>query len=439
MELHLRTAQGLRGRARVPGDKSISHRIVMLGALGDADAHIGALYVGGFLPARDCLATVACMRALGASVEAGPGATDVTVRGAGLRGLRAPAGPLDCGGSGTTMRLLAGLLAGHGVRATLAGNAQLARRPMARVADPLRAMGAQIALGESGRPPIALAGNGPLHGIDYALPMPSAQVKSALLLAGLYADGATVVREPAPARDHTERMLRAFGATVGREDGAVTIERAERLVLPEFYNVPGDFSSAAFLLVAALLVPGSQIALERVGFNPTRTGLYDVLQAMGADLGWLDSEEEHGEASVQLRARASGLRGTRVDGELVPRTIDEFPVLAVAATQAEGVTEVRDAAELRVKETDRIAALVEELRKLGARIEALDDGFVVEGPARLRGARVGSHGDHRLAMALAVAGLVADGETVVEDTACIDDSYPGFAAALAQLGAEVRA
>jgi 3-phosphoshikimate 1-carboxyvinyltransferase len=403
---------------------------LLLGALAE-----GTTRVRGFLRSGDCVATLACVRGLGIEVdELGP--DELRVHGRGLAGLAEPQQPLDCATSGTTMRLLAGIIAGSGKMAVLVGGPQLSRRPMRRVAEPLRAMGATV-LGRQGGslPPLAIQGGG-LRGIEYRLPVASAQIKSSLLLAGLSADSPTTVLEVGATRDHTERMLRAMGAVLrGQGDGALVVEPIERPLRPVDLLVPADISSAAFLVVAALLVPGSRVELEGVGLNPTRTGLCDVLRAMGGAIEASAEREEGGEPVGDLRVESSSLRAATVGGEDVVRAIDELPVLAVAATQAEGVTVVRDAAELRVKETDRIAAVVEELRKLGARIEARADGFVVEGPTRLRGAEVSSHGDHRLAMALCVAGLVADGETLVRDVGCAADSFPGFERTLAALGA----
>ena len=350
------------------------------------------------------------------------------------------------------MRLLAGILAGQPFLTVLSGDVQLRRRPMGRIAEPLRRMGATV-LGRDGDrlPPLAIQG-GSLQGLDYTLPVASAQVKSALLLAGLYAGGPTSLCVPGPARDHTERMLVAMGARLETEDWGLAAG-GQRLRLEPGHSlqaldlaVPGDFSSAAYFLVAATLVPGSEVLIEGVGVNPTRTGLLDVLQAMGADVVLEDTRMVGGEPVADLAVRASDLLGTEVSGQLVVRAIDEFPILAVAATQARGETVVRDAAELRVKETDRIATTVQELRRLGAEIEARPDGFVVHGPTPLRssdlaegqGSMVCSHGDHRLAMALTVAGLIARGETCVQDTDCIADSFPGFAAALARLGGNLR-
>lgn len=338
------------------------------------------------------------------------------------------------------MRLLAGMLAGQAFGSTLDGSAQLRRRPMRRVVEPLSLMGACIASSD-GHAPLTISGR-PIHGIEYRLQVASAQVKSAMLLAGLFAEGATVIREPGPSRDHTERMLRAMGANISSSEGTVTIrppaegETSDPL-LPVQIVLPGDFSSAAFLIVAGLLVQGSKLEVRNVGVNATRTGLLEVLAAMGATVDVQNEHVESGEpvADVFIQSAGNGLRGTAIAGQLVVRTIDELPILAVAATQAEGVTQVRDAGELRVKEVDRVACLAEELRKLGAKIEDLPDGFAIEGPVPLRGAVVDSHGDHRLAMALAVAGLVAYGETTVLDAGTASDSFPGFWETLAGLGA----
>ncbi len=427
MDLTVSFGPPLRGRLRVPGDKSISHRALLLGAIGEGETRIK-----GFLPAADCLATLRCVQALGVEVERISHGS-LLVHGRGMGGLQEPLDVLDCGGSGTTMRLLSGILAGRPFYSVLTGNAQLLRRPMGRIVQPLRRMGATILGRDGGRlPPLTIQGGG-LRGIDYALPVASAQVKSTVLLAGLQAEGRTVVREPGPARDHTERMLAAMGADI-RVDGRTIILNPRPSPLGHLHiTVPGDVSSAAFFIVAACLIPRSDLTIASVGVNPTRTGLLEALRAMGADLTLENERDAGGEPVADVVARTSELRGVEVGGEWIPRLIDELPILAVAATQAKGRTVVRDAAELRVKETDRVATTVEELRKLGAEIEARPDGFIVEGPTELRGARVESHGDHRLAMSLAVAGLLARGETVVSDTECIADSFPGFERVLAGL------
>jgi 3-phosphoshikimate 1-carboxyvinyltransferase len=416
----------LRGRVRVPGDKSISHRALLLGALAEGDSQIS-----GFLPSGDCLATLACLRTLGVEVEIHE-PTALTVHGRGLGGLQAPSVPLNCVRSGTTMRLLAGILAGQPFESTLTGEEQLLRRPMGRIAEPLRRMGADIEAVD-GHAPLTIRGRR-LRGHDHTLRVASAQVKSALLLAGLYADGPTIVRQPGPARDHTELMLAAMGAAVEVDGLDVTLSPPATLS-PLALEVPGDVSSAAFPLAAAALVPGSEVTVENVGVNPTRTGLLNVLSAMGAGLV-VDGEHQRGSEPVaDVTVRRSELRGVEVGGDTVVRMIDEFPLLAVVASQAHGATVVRDAAELRVKETDRIAATAAGLGALGAHVEPLPDGFIIEGPTRLRGAVVDSCGDHRLAMALAVAGLIAEGQTVVEHAECITDSFPGFVELMRSMGA----
>jgi 3-phosphoshikimate 1-carboxyvinyltransferase len=405
----------LRGRLRVPGDKSISHRAVLLGAI----AH-GTTEVHGFLRAEDCLATVRCVQALGVRVEEMGDCLQVH---GGL--LREPEDVLDVGNSGTTIRLLAGILAGQPFHSVITGDASVRRRPMDRVADPLRQMGARISGRVGGRlAPLSIDGGG-LRGIAYAAPVASAQVKSSVLLAGLFADGVTEVREPAMSRDHTERMLQTFGVPLEREGLAVRLGGRAELRGTQI-RVPGDLSAAAFFLVAAALVPGSEVTIEDVGLNPTRTGVIDVLRAMGAPVEIQELRQDGGEPVGTVTVRAAKLHGTAIDGELIPRTIDELPVLAVAACLAEGETAIRDARELRVKESDRIAMLARELSRLGARIEAHADGLTIVGVRRLRGGHVESGGDHRIAMALAIAGLCADGPVTIEDPACIRTSFPEF-------------
>lgn len=420
----------LRGTLRVPADKSITHRALMLAPLGEGESRIE-----NYLDSETTRATLNCLRAMGAEIEA-LDATTLRVQGRGLHSLQEPRDVLYCLGSGTTMRLLAGLCAGQPFLSILDGTAALKRRPMARVAEPLRAMGATILARENDRlPPLVIRGSS-LHGIDYTLPVASAQVKSAILLAGLFADAPTVILEPAPSRDHTERMLRALGVGIESEtDLRVKMSPRERLETGDLrFTVPGDFSSAAFLLVAALLVPRSEICLEGVGINHTRIGLLDALGRMGADVTMENQRAETGEPMADLVVRSTdGLKATDVGGDQVPRMIDEFPILAVAATQAEGETHVRDAAELRVKESDRVASVTNELRKMGAQIEPQADGFVIAGLTPLRGARVHSHNDHRLAMSLAVAALIADGETTIEGWEYVADSFPGFQEMLERL------
>jgi 3-phosphoshikimate 1-carboxyvinyltransferase len=424
--LTIAPARHLHGKVCVPGDKSISHRALMLGSLAQ-----GETQVSGFLPSGDCLATLGCLRTLGVTIDRHD-ETTLTVHGLGLRGYRAPDAPLDCVRSGTTMRLLAGILAGQDFRTTLTGEGQLLQRPMRRITDPLRQMGAQIE-DHDGCAPLVVRGRS-LRGVVHELTVASAQVKSALLLAGLYAGEPTVVRQCGPARDHTELLLAAMGAKIEVDGLQVKLVPPDGETLsPLSLQVPGDLSSAAFLLVAALLLSGSEITIEGVGINPTRTGLLDVLGEMGAHFDMRNERQSGGEPIADLVVRSCALQGTAVGGDTVVRMIDEFPVLAVAATQAQGETVVRDARELRVKETDRIATVVEEMHKMGADITPLPDGFCVCGPTPLRGTTVDSHGDHRLGMALAVAGLVAEGETVVQHTACIADSFPGFERTLRSL------
>lgn len=442
MNATLRRAAALRGRVQVPGDKSTAHRAVLLGALA-----VGVSRVDGFPPAGDPLATVDAMRRLGIDVSlspatAAPGrppALSVVVHGRGLHGLSAPSDIIDCRNAGTAMRLLAGMLAGQRFSSVLDGTDQLRRRPMCRVVEPLARMGARIAASD-GCAPLTITGS-PLHGIDYILPVASAQIKSAIILAALYAQGTTVIHEPGPARDYTERMLRAMGADVESEGQVVTVRPPEEgaELAPLSLHLPGDFSSAAFPVVAALLVPGASVRIDNVGVNATRTGLLDVLAAMGAPVAWENERLAGGEpvADLVIAGRAGALRGTEIAGDTVVRMIDEFPILAVAATQAVGTTTVRDAHELRVKEVDRIARLAEELRKMGAQIQEQPDGFIVDGPVPLHGAVVDSHGDHRLAMALAVAGMIAGGETTVIGAETASDSFPSFWETMKGLGAEV--
>ncbi len=421
--------KGLFGRVRVPGDKSITHRGLLLGAIGS-----GTTRVEGFLAGQDCLASLRCVQALGTVVQRIDEAT-LLVEGRDLRGLTEPADVLDCGGSATTMRLLAGILAGHPFRSVLTGNESLRNRPMGRICEPLHLMGARIGGRDGGHsPPLSIRG-GRLQGVDYSMPVASAQVKSAILLAGLYAEGETIVREPRRSRDHTERMLEARGVELRREGDAIVLSPPGDLVSRDVV-VPGDLSSAAFFLAAAAIVPGSEVRVQDVGVNPTRTGLLALLTGMGADISLEGKRWVGGEPMADLVVRYRPLQGGTADGDLIPLLIDEVPLIAVIATQAQGITEVRGAAELRVKESDRISAIVAGLRKMGAQIEERLDGFVVEGPTPLEGAEVQSHDDHRVAMAMAIAGLVAGGETRVDGAECISDSFPGFEEALAKLTRE---
>lgn len=413
----------LRATVRVPGDKSISHRTALLGALAS-----GTTRVRRFLTSDDCRATLDCLRALGVAYhleEQEPGVATLEIEGVGLRGLREPEDVLNAGNSGTTMRVLAGALAGQPFFSVLTGDESLRSRPMDRIVQPLRQMGAQLwARDGDRRPPLAIRG-GSLHGIRYRLPVASAQVKSAVLLAGLFAEGETVVEEPEQTRDHTERLLRAMGADLQREGPGVRLA-PPALLEPLDLEVPGDMGAAAFWLVAAVAHPDAEIVLPAVGVNPTRTGLLDVLSMMGASVDVGEQRMAGEEPVADITVRSSRLSGVDIGGELVLRMMDEAPAFAVAAAVAEGRTIVRDASELRVKESDRIASLVRELTKLGVAIEERPDGFVIEGGRPLKGAGVSGGGDHRLTMALTVAGLLAEGETVVADEGSVAVSYPGF-------------
>ena len=413
------------GELRVPGDKSISHRALMLGGIAE-----GTSEVSGFLASEDCLATLAALEALGVVIER-PEHERVIVHGAGLHGLRAASRPLDMGNAGTAMRLFMGLLAGRPFDSTLIGDASLMRRPMERVAVPLRQMGASIAT-EEGRPPVRIAGGGPLHAIDYRLPVASAQVKSAVLLAGLTAGGETCVTEPAPTRDHTERMLGAFGVRVERRGATAALAGGQRLRAARI-EVPADFSSAAFFIVAGCLAARGCLTLKGVGINSTRTGLLEMLRAMGGDIRVRKAASApervrapDGEPAADIEVRASTLRGIEVPRELVPLAIDEFPVFFIAAACAEGETLVRGAEELRVKETDRLAAMAEGLGRLGVEHELLPDGIKIRGRGGFRGGTVDSHGDHRVAMAFAIASLKAQAALEVLDVANVATSFPGF-------------
>ena len=412
----------------VPGDKSVSHRAVMLGSIAE-----GVTEVRGFLAGEDCLATIGAFRNMGVAIER-PQTTELVIHGVGLHGLRAPDGELDLGNSGTAMRLMAGVLAGQDFSVTLTGDDSLTGRPMQRVITPLCRMGAGIE-SRDGKPPLRIRGNPSLAGIDYVLPMASAQVKSAILLAGLYARGRTTVTEPAVTRDHTERMLRAMGVTVGVNDGRIDVAGPATLrACP--VQVPADLSSAAFVILAALLADKADVLIRDVGVNPTRTGVLDILQAMGGAIT-LENPRDMGEEPVaDIRAQSSRLRGIEVDPGLVSLTIDEFPVLFVAAAAADGITRFTGIGELRVKESDRIAAMAAGLRNLGIRVEESEDGADVHGGTFSTGV-VESFGDHRIAMSLAVAGTVADGPVTVRDVAAVETSFPGFEACLASLGADI--
>ncbi|MEN9877096.1 MAG: 3-phosphoshikimate 1-carboxyvinyltransferase [Cyanobacteriota bacterium] len=425
----------LRGTVRVPGDKSISHRALLFGAIAEGETRIE-----GLLPAEDPLNTAACLRAMGVEVSAIEAGQPVLVRGVGLDGLQEPAQVLDCGNSGTTMRLMLGLLAGRsGRHFVLDGDSSLRRRPMARVAKPLGQMGACIHGRQGGNlAPLAIQGR-PLQGAVIRTPVASAQVKSALLLAGLSADGPTTVIEPALSRDHSERMLRAFGADLVSEpeasDGPRVLITPGARLQGQRVVVPGDISSAAFWLVAGLLVPGAELLLENVGLNPSRTGILEVLEAMGAPLEFLNERLVAGEPVGDLRVRPAPLKAFTIGGELIPRLVDEIPILAVAALAAEGTSVIRDAEELRVKETDRLAVMARQLRAMGAELEETSDGLVIPGGQQLQGATVDSETDHRVAMSLAVAALGASGSTSIARAEAAAVSYPNFWDDLAKLQA----
>jgi len=421
----------LRGEVGVPGDKSVSHRAVMLAALAD-----GTSRIDGFLEGADTRATAAIFAQMGVRIQA-PSASVRIVHGAGIDGLRAPAGVLDCGNAGTGMRLLAGLLAAQPFDSVLAGDASLSRRPMDRVIEPLARMGAVIDAQEGGLPPLRIRGGRALRGIEFDSPVASAQVKSAVLLAGLQAQGVTSVREPHPTRDYTERMLSAFGVDIDFSPGRARLRGGQRMRATGI-AVPADFSSAAFFIVAATLVPGSELRLRSVGLNPRRTGLLAALRMMGADIVEEGRASRGGEPVADLVVRHAPLRGIAVPAELVPDMIDEFPALAVAAACARGTTVISGAAELRVKESDRIAAMAAGLRALGAEVAERADGAVIEGGA-LAGGAVESLGDHRIAMAFAVAGQLADGEVAIADVANVATSFPGFDELARQAGFGLRA
>jgi len=421
MSLIYRVAPGgaLTGRIRVPGDKSISHRSIMLGAIAQGTTH-----VTGFLEGEDTLATINVFRALGVSID-GPMHGKVAIHGVGMHGLQAPRDILDCGNSGTSMRLLCGLLVGQSFDCELTGDDSLRRRPMRRVADPLTQMGAVIATAAEGRPPLKIHGvSDKLHGIDYRMLIASAQVKSALLLAGLYADGCTCVTEPAPTRDHTERMLAAFGCPIERIDHTVCVNGGSKLTATGI-EVPADISSAAFFMVGASVAPGSDITLEHVGINPTRTGVIDILRRMGADLTLLNERTVGGEPVADIRVRYAELRGIGIPQELVPLAIDEFPVLFIAAANARGETILSGAEELRVKESDRIQVVADGLRAIGVNADPTPDGMRIRGGA-YQGGVVNSDGDHRIAMAFAMAALRASEMMVINDCANVATSFPGF-------------
>ncbi len=428
----------LYGTVRVPGDKSISHRVIMIGALAD-----GITEANGFLAGADCLATVNAFRAMGVQIEQIK-PDQIVVHGVGLHGLHPPSAPIDLGNSGTAMRLMTGLLAGQAFDSVLIGDASLMRRPMKRVTEPLRRMGAHITTGETGTAPLHIRGGRQLYGIDYALPVASAQVKSAVLLAGLYAIGQTCVIEPQASRDHTERLLRGFGYPVSHEkldDKGLRwqLEGGGHLKGVSL-EIPADISSAAFFLVGASIAPQiappSEVVLRHVGINPTRIGVIDILRLMGADLDLFNERQVGGEPIADIRVRSAPLRGIHIPTEMVPRAIDEFPALFIAAACAEGQTVLTGAQELRVKESDRIAVMAEGLKRLGIDAEPQPDGLIIRGGV-LKGGEIESHGDHRVAMAFAMAALRAEKQIVIRDCANVDTSFPGFITQAQSLGLRI--
>jgi 3-phosphoshikimate 1-carboxyvinyltransferase len=417
------------GATTVPGDKSISHRALMLGSIAR-----GTTEVRGFLAGEDCLATAAAMRTLGVGIS--QTGTDLVIEGAGLHGLQAPPVPLDLGNSGTAMRLMAGLLAGQSFDSVLSGDASLSTRPMGRIVRPLTLMGAAIESDCDGTPPLRVAGGLALRGIRYEMPVASAQVKSAVLLAGLYADGTTEVVEPAVTRDHTERMLRAMGVTVVSRGATVSLAGGQQPVGATI-DVPADLSSATFIILGTILSQGAEVLIENVGVNPTRTGVIDILTGMAADIR-LENPRQFGDEPVaDIRVRSSRLRGGPVDPALVSLAIDEFPALFVAAAAADGATTFSGLEELRVKESDRIAAMADGLRRLGIEVEEAPDGATVHG-GRFRGGEVQSYHDHRVAMSLAMAATIADDRVIIRDVDNVNTSFPGFCKCVNTLGADVQ-
>jgi len=409
----------LRGELHAPPDKSISHRAVILSCLAG-----GRSVIHNFLMAEDPLRTLDAFRRMGIDIQTGEQAGEIIIGGRGLWGLKAPDGAIDCGNSGTTMRLLSGVLAAQPFTSTLTGDASLTRRPMQRIITPLTEMGARITSEKGGYPPLKITGGG-LRPIHYRSPVASAQVKSAVLLAGLFCDGVTTVSEPAKSRDHTERMLSACGVDIRISGNEVSV-RGPAALRPLHMTVPGDLSSAAFFMVGALIVAGSEITVKNTGINPTRSGIIDILKMMGADIRLENEREVSGEPVADIRVKHSELSGAEIGGDLVVRAIDEFPVLCVAAAKARGRTVITGARELRVKESDRIASMAAELRKMGVAVEELEDGLIIEGREDLVSADIESYGDHRIAMSMIIAGLTADNETTVRDTECVNTSFPGF-------------
>lgn len=417
MDKIINSKTGLKGTIKIPGDKSISHRAVMFGSLAKGDTEIT-----GFLRGDDCMSTISCFKKLGIDIDV----TDdkVIVHGKGLKGLSAPKETLDVGNSGTTIRLISGILSAQNFDSVLNGDASIQKRPMKRVINPLSLMGASIESTNDGYAPLTIHGS-KLKAIEYTMPVASAQVKSAILLASLFAEGTTVINEPVASRDHTEIMLNYFGADIKNNNSVITSSPVEELYGRNL-EVPGDISSAAFFMVAGLVVPDSHIIIENVGINPTRTGIIDALQAMGGHVKVLNERKSGGELVGDIEVKTSHLKATTLEGSIIPRMIDEIPVFAVAALCAEGTTYVKDASELKVKESNRIATMSTELGKMGVTITETDDGMIIEGNQKLKGSTVYSHLDHRVAMSCAIAALIAEGNTTITDADCVGISFPDF-------------
>ncbi|MBM7613732.1 3-phosphoshikimate 1-carboxyvinyltransferase [Alkaliphilus hydrothermalis] len=407
----------LQGNMTVPGDKSISHRSIMLASISQ-----GKSVITGFLRGEDCLSTIECFRGLGVQIT--DNGDEIIVEGKGINGLQEPKDILNAGNSGTTMRLMSGILAGQDFLSIMTGDDSLRSRPMARIASPLKEMGAKIDGRCNGKSAPLVIRGGNLKGIEYRLPVASAQVKSAVILAGLYADGTTTIEEPVPSRDHTERMVKAFGGNIKREGNKITVEKQE--LYGQTVRVPGDISSAAFFMVAAAAKENSHLRIKNVGLNPTRTGIIDVLKEMGADIKLENLNTSGGEEIGDIIIKGGKLKGATIGGEIIPRLIDEIPIIVVAAALAEGTTLITGAEELKHKESNRILTVVEELTKLGIKIEELSDGMMIHGPNIIKGGTVNSYGDHRIAMALAICGLFSEGPVKIENSECIAVSFPNF-------------
>lgn len=417
MDKIISSRTGLKGSIKIPGDKSISHRAVMFGSIAKGDTEIT-----GFLRGDDCMSTISCFKKLGIDIEVND--DKVVVHGKGLKGLTAPSETLDVGNSGTTIRLISGILSAQSFDSVLNGDSSIQKRPMNRVIKPLSQMGADIESTNDGYAPLTIHGK-KLKAMEYTMPVASAQVKSSILLASLFAEGTTVINEPVASRDHTEIMLNYFGADIKNDNGVITSNPVRELYGKNL-EVPGDISSAAFFMVAGLVVPNSHIIIENVGINPTRTGIIDALKAMGGYVEIINQRKSGGELVGDIEVKTSALKATTLEGSIIPRMIDEIPVFAVAALCAEGTTVVKDATELKVKESNRIATMGQELGKMGVNIEETDDGMIIKGNQKLKGAEVYSHLDHRVAMSCAIAGLIAQGETTITDADCVGISFPNF-------------